>query len=164
MNSSLICGEVEEHERDCRQAVLPKPFKDHLQLKGYRIITMANIWIKLKEKVAARRLVKELEDKNLLPPEVGGAQPKRTTTSNVETVVHEMQQELQESKHCAVGIFDLEDAYNKVDVGILARKLTALGISDTLIRWILALLDTCRCQMQCGSWRSKIFEVSSGLP
>ncbi len=35
----------------------------------------------------------------------------------------------------AVGIFDLEDVYNRIDVGILARKLTALGVSDTLVRW-----------------------------
>ncbi len=106
INKSMMMGTVEEHERDCRMAVLPKPFKDHLLLKGYRIITMANIWVKLKEKIAARRLVKELEEKNLLPREVGGARPKRTTTSNVETAVHHIQQNLQESKHCAVGIFD----------------------------------------------------------
>ena len=164
INQSMMSGKVEEHERDCRMAVLPKPFKDHFLLKGYRIITMANIWIKVKEKIAARRLVRELEEKNLLPPEVGGARPCRTTTSNVETTIHHIQQSLQERKHCAIGIFDLEDAYNKVDVGILAQKLHRLGVSDTLIRWILALLDTRRCQMQFGKWKSSIFPVSSGLP
>ena len=47
---------------------------------------------------------------------------------------------------------------------ILAQKLHKLGVSDVLIRWILALLDTRRCQMQFGKWKSQIFPVSSGLP
>ncbi len=54
-------------------SVLPKSFKDLFVIKEYCMITMANVWIKIKEKIAARRLVRELEEKGLLPPEVGGA-------------------------------------------------------------------------------------------
>ncbi len=43
---------------------------------------------------------------------LGGARPGRATTSNLETVVHNIQQAMQELKHTAVGLFDLEDAYN----------------------------------------------------
>ncbi len=106
--------------------------------------------------------MKELEVKNLLAPEVGGARPGRAT--NIETVVHNIQQAMQETKHTAVGLFDLEDAYNKVDVRILANKMLTMGITAKLTRWIMALLDTRRCQMQFGRWKSDIFEVSSGLP
>ncbi len=60
-------------------------------------------------------------------------------------------------------IFDLEDVYDQVDVGVPAQKMTRLGISDVMVRWVLAMLDSRRCQMQFGSWTSDFFEVSSGL-
>ena len=116
------------------------------------------------EKVAARRLVRDLESRNSLPPEVGGARPKHPSTSNIEAVVHDIQQSMQSSQHCAIATFYLEDAYNKVEVGILTQKMIALDISPILIRWILAMLDSRRCQMQFGQWSSDVFKVSSGLP
>ena len=61
INSSLLEGTMDDDLRDCSMVVLPKPMKDHSQLKGYRIITMANVWVKITEKVAAQRLVHDLE-------------------------------------------------------------------------------------------------------
>ncbi|KAI8517807.1 hypothetical protein Bbelb_038240 [Branchiostoma belcheri] len=37
--------------------------------------------------------------------------------------------------HTAIGLFDLEDAYNKVDIAILVRKMREMGISDIITRW-----------------------------
>ena len=164
INSSLQEGHLDDDLRDCRMVVLPKPMKDHCQLKGYRIITMANAWVKIVEKIAAQRLSQDLESRNCFSARVGGARPRRTTVSNVEAILHEIQQGMQTSKHTAVALFDLEDAYNKVDVGILSKKMWTMGVSDQMIRWILALLDTRRCQLGFGKWKSGIFEVSSGLP
>ena len=50
INTSMMSGEIEDDHRDCRQTVLLKPFKDHGLLKGYRIITMANVLVKLMKK------------------------------------------------------------------------------------------------------------------
>jgi len=164
INDSMLQGKINEDLQYCKMAVLPKPLKDHSKLKGYRMITMANVWVKLMEKVAARRIVKDLEERNCIPPEVGGARPKRSTTSNVEAVIHDIQQGMQEHKHCAIAVFDFEDAYNKVNVGILAEKMRRMRVSDTLIRWVLAMLDSRKCKLSFGQWDSDIFEVSSGLP
>ena len=145
-------------------AVLPKSMKNHALLKGYRIITMANVWVKMCEKVAASRLSETLEQDGHLPNEVGGARPGRSTTANIETVTHLMAQSLQRGKCCAIATYDLEDAYNKVDISVLANKLEALDIPKHMVRWIVALLGTRKCQMQYGKWKSELFEVSSGLP
>jgi hypothetical protein len=59
---------------------------------------------------------------------------------------------------------DLEAAYTKVGVGILARKMSDVGISDMLIRWVMATLKARTCCMKLGTWRSQAFQVSSGLP
>lgn len=71
---------------------------------------------------------------------------------------------MQEQKHTAIGFFDLEDAYNRVDISVLARKMITMGISRTLTRWILALLGCRMCCMRFGTWTSDPFAVSSGLP
>jgi hypothetical protein len=107
---------------------------DHTRLKGYRIITMANVWIKISEKVVAGRFVRDLEERGCLTPEVGGARPRRSTTSNLDATTHIIQQAMQKHQHTAIGPFDLKDAYNKVDIGILATKMEKMGISDLLIR------------------------------
>ena len=164
INGSMQVGEIPDDWRDCSMAVLPKPGKNHTILKGYRMITMSNVWIKIAEKVVASRLVTDLEERGCLAHEVGGARPKRSTTSNVEAVVHNAQQAMQERQHTAVGMFDLEDAYNKVNISTLARKMKELDISDTLIRWTLSMLKPRRCCLKFGTWRSEAFQVSSGLP
>jgi hypothetical protein len=125
---------------------------------------MSNVWIKISEKLAARRLTADLEGRACLPAEVGGARPKRSTTSTLEATIHRAQQGLQSHTHIAVGLFDLEDACNKVGIGILAKKMAAMEISDVLIRWVLAMLEGRNCCMKFGTWRSEAFQVCSGLP
>ena len=62
INESLMTGHIEDDMKFCKMTVLPKPYKDHQKLKGYRVITMANIWVKIMEKIAAQRLTKDLEE------------------------------------------------------------------------------------------------------
>ncbi len=51
INTSMESGKITEDQRDCRQAVLPNRLKDNSHLKGYSIITMANVLVKLMEKI-----------------------------------------------------------------------------------------------------------------
>jgi hypothetical protein len=106
----------------------------------------------------------DLEERDCFTPEVCGGRPRKSTTSNIEATVHMEQQAMQRHQHTAIRLFDLEDAYNKVDVGILSRKMSDMGISDMLIRWVMATLKSRTCCVKLGTWRSQVFEVSSGLP
>ena len=164
INESLRGGTIPEGWGDCQLTVLPKPMKDHTILKGYRIITMANVWIKLCEKVAARRLTEDLESRGCFPLGLGGARPGRSATANIEATTHRLSQCLQRSQYAAIATYDLEDAYNRVDIHVLLRKLRKLRVSEHLCRWIIALLGKRQCQLKFGRWKSAIFVVSSGLP
>lgn len=167
INSTLNEGSIPFDWQDCNLSVLPKPDKDHRVLKGYRVITMVNILVKLCEKIASKRVTNQLEREGKLPRQVGGARPMCSTTSNVEAlhVVNHMQAGLQDKRHFALGLYDLEDAYNRVHIPTLAEKMEKLGISKMLVLWILSMLDR-HCRMKFGSWTSELFEVtcSSGLP
>ena len=50
---------------------IPKPEKDHYKLNGYRILTMQNTVGKLVEGIVARKLARDLEDRELLPANRG---------------------------------------------------------------------------------------------
>jgi hypothetical protein len=70
---------------------------------------------------------------------------------------------MQRQHHTTIVLLDLEDAHHKVDVGILAGKMSDMGISDMLIRWAMAKLKERTCCVKLGMWRSQAFQVSSGL-
>jgi hypothetical protein len=121
---------------------------EHTTLKGYRVITMSNGWIKICEKVVAVRPVRLVMDPR--------SRWRQTTAVN----------HFKHRGNCAQGtagyaqtsaysLFDLEDAYNKVDVVILARKMSDMGIIDMLIRSVMATLKARTCCMKLG--RSQAF-------
>ena len=70
-NDSLASGEIPTDWLDSHLAPVPKPEKDPSKIASYRIITMQNTIGKLPEKIVARMLAQELEEKNLLPPTLG---------------------------------------------------------------------------------------------
>ena len=59
---------------------------------------------------------------------------------------------------------DLEDAYNRVCLPVLADKMLHLGIPTMCIRWILSALNQRRVVMKRGDWRSEWATISTGLP
>lgn len=64
---------------------------------------------------------------------MGGARLRRSTTSDVEALIKRLQEGMQVSKCFALGLFDLEDAYNTVYIPTLASKLSAY-LSDAMVR------------------------------
>ena len=115
-STTLKKGSIPLDWRDCNLSVLPKPKKDHRIFKGYRVITVANTLVKLCEKTAPKRVTAQLEKEGRLPKEVGGARAKRSTTSNIEALIYIIQKGLQDKEHFALGLYDLEDAYNRVHI------------------------------------------------
>ena len=146
---TLKDGVIPMDWQDCNLRVLPKRNQDHRVLKGYKINTMANILMKLCEKIAAKIVLEQLERENKLPKNVGGARPRRP---NVEDMIDKIQRGLQDSKCKALGLFDLEDEYNRVHIPTPPDKMVGYGLSDVLVRWILCrMLDSRRCRIQFDS-------------
>ena len=59
---------------------------------------------------------------------------------------------------------DLEDAYNLVQLPILADKTLQLGIPVTCCDGSSEHLEKRRCMLKYGSWRSDWLTVRTGLP
>ena len=59
---------------------------------------------------------------------------------------------------------DLEDAYNRVWLPILADRMLQLGISVFCVWWVMSALNTRRCMMKHRTCRSDWTPTSTGLP
>ena len=66
LQDSLSRGEVPEDWLHSHLSPVPKPEKDPTKISSYRIITMQNTVGKLLEKIVARKLSIELEQKRLI--------------------------------------------------------------------------------------------------
>ena len=164
MNESIQTGVIPEDWLHSFLAPIPKPGKDHSVLKGYRVITMQNVCGKILEKIVARRLSRELEDKKLLPNGLGSYRPGRDTTINAAVVAYDVYEGFQNKKETVIAAIDLEDAYNRVDYMQLVQKMMQLDLDPFLVRWVAGAMLTRKVAMKCGTWASDPKEIAPGLP
>ena len=69
-------GYIPEDWTDSILRPISKPGKAHHELNGYRILTMQNAVGKLMERTVARKLARDLEDREILPENRGGSDQK----------------------------------------------------------------------------------------
>jgi len=131
-NNSLCCGKVPEVWTDAFIGPVPKPAKDHKCLKGHRIIVVQNVIGKISEKIAVRRFTHHIEC--VLPPGMGANRPHRETWINPATVAANIWDGFEEKDNTLLVALDLEDAYNRFQLPILADRMLQLGISVLWVR------------------------------
>ncbi|CAG5115232.1 unnamed protein product [Candidula unifasciata] len=143
---------------------LPKPFKDHSKLSGFRIITLQNTFWKVLEKIVAVKLQEFLERGKLLPRGLGSFRPGKDTWANAATFAFDACEGFQNRQETiAVGL-DLEDAYNRVRYDILMTALREKEVNPWLVNWVAAVLYSRRVALRLGSWTSETCTLAPGLP
>ena len=163
-NDSLASGEIPTDWLDSHLAPVPKPEKDPSKIASYRIITMQNTIGKLPEKIVARMLAQELEEKNLLPPTLGSYRRGKDTWMNAAVLASDVYDGFERGEETLVVALDLEDAYNRVQFNILMRTLVNMNVSPALIVWIGAAMLKRTVAMRLGSWVSNAHTITPGLP
>jgi ribonuclease HI len=164
LNDSLWSGEIPEDWLDSHLAVIPKPDKDSSKIASYRILTMQNTVGKLPEKIVAQRLAAELEEKEVLPPELGSYRKGKVTWMNAAKLASDIYDGFEKGEETLVIALDLEDAYNRVQYNVLMRTLANLEISPQLVRWIGTALLKRKVALRLGAWASDPTEITPGLP
>ena len=161
---SLKTGIIPDDWTHSYLKALPKPGKDHRQLNGYRILTMQNTVGKLMESIIARKLTRDLEQREILPPNQGGFRPGKSTWENAAAFAYDVYEGFQRKQQTLAVAIDLEDAYNRVDFQTLMDLLQQLGVNQTIVRWIGAALLERTVVMRFGDWSSTIRKITMGLP
>ena len=108
---SFSSGSVPEDWTHSFLKALPKPGKDHKKLNGYRILTMQNTVGKLMERIIARKLARDLENRGILPPNQGGFRAGKSTWENAAAFAYDVFEGFQRKEQTVAVVTDLEDAH-----------------------------------------------------
>ena len=116
------------------------------------------------KKIVSRRLALELEEKGVLPPELGSYRSGKVTWMNAAALASDIYDGFERGEETLVIALDLEDAYNRVQFNILMRTLANLDISPQLVRRIGTSLLKRKVALRDGTWASDPTEITPGLP
>ena len=111
---------------------------------------MQNTVGKLLEKIVARTLANQLEEDKLLPATLGSYRRGKDTWANAAVLASDVYDAFERKEETIVIALDLEDAYNRVDYGILMRTLVNMEVESYIIMWIGNALLKRKVALQVG--------------
>jgi len=163
MNTSFSTGVVPECLKIAN--IIPV-FKQGSQINfsNYRPISLLSIFNRILEKLMSKRLIKFLDEKNLLNNKQFGFRKNHSTTHAVLSIVNNIQCAIEANEY-SCGIFlDLSKAFDTVNHQILLTKLNHYGIFGTAGNWFLSYLSNRKQFVTIGNIKSEILTVNCGVP
>ena len=131
---------------------------------NYRPVSLTSHLMKTMERVVKRYLVANLEANNKLNDAQHGFRQRRSCLSQLLQHYDKVLGLLEEGDNVDVVYLDFAKAFDKVDHGLLLRKMKKMGITGKLGKWILNFLLKRKQQVIFGGKKSTESEVLSGVP
>ena len=119
---------------------------------------------KLVERIVARKLARDFEDRNILPATQGDFRTGKCTWENAAAFPYDVYEGFHRKEQTLAVAIDLEDAYNRVQFRLPMDLLVQYGVSLTLTRWIAGALLERTVVVQLESWSSATHQLTMGLP
>ena len=108
---------------------------------NYRPISLTSHISKTLERVMRLELVKYLEDNGLMKEDQHGSRQGRSTVTQLPDFYDMIIQNLEENGNLDTVYLDFSKAYDKVDHGVLVRKMILIGINGCMSRWLASFLE-----------------------
>ena len=120
--------------------------------------------IKLFERVLRKKLVKFIEENDILIDSQYGFRAGRSTVTQLLEHLDNIQTILEEEANADVVYLDFSKAFDKVDHNRLLHKLKCIGIHGKLHNWIKEFLTNRTQQVVVEGEKSDTIPVISGVP
>ena len=104
--------------------------------KNYRPVGLTSHIIKIFERIILKKLVEYIERNNLLNNGQHGFRKRRSCLSQPLEHYQALVEAFKNRETAEVIYLDFANAFDKVDHGLLMRKLRKLGIGGLLLKWI----------------------------
>ena len=131
---------------------------------NYRPVSLTSHLVKTFERVLKKHLVRYLEFNEKINNNQHGFRNGRSCLTQLLQQYDRILSILEEGKNADAIYLDFSKAFDKVDKGILLRKLKRAGISGNLGRWIQSFLTGRSQQVIVNSTKSSPSLVTSGVP
>ena len=132
--------------------------------KNYRPVTLTSHLIKTFERVIIKKLVGFMEQEMLYNTGQHGFRKGRSCLSQL--LQHQMRilKALEDNSSMDVIYLDFAKAFDKVDHGVLLRKVQGMGVGGKLLKWIWEFLTHRKQAVVVNGARSRVSDVVSGVP
>lgn len=137
---------------------------DRSEVNNYRPVSLLCTISKVLERVVNNRLLHHLNNHNIIVPNQYGFRKNRSTTEAIKHFIKEIIHQL-ENRQPAVGLFcDLSKAFDRVDHGILLRKLENCGVRGVPLSWFESYLSDRRQFVEWSNTQSDFTRTECGVP
>ena len=134
------------------------------EVKNYRPITLTSHIIKIFERVLTMKLVEYLEANSLFNQRQHGFRRGRSCLSQLIDHYQNVLNIMESGNNADVIYLDFAKAFDKVDHGILIRKLANIGVGGQILSWIYEFLYNRRQIVKVANCSSDSADVISGVP
>ena len=134
------------------------------QAKNYRPITLTSHIIKIFERVLTKKLVEYLETNLLFNAQQHGFRKGRSCLSQLMEHYQKILNIMENGSNADIIYLDFAKAFDKVDHGILIRKLAQIGIGGRILAWIYEFLNNRQQIVKVSGSLSSSENVVSGVP
>ena len=131
---------------------------------NYRPVSLTCICCKLLEHVVVRNIMTHLETNQILYDWQHGFRSKKSTETQLVTLLHELSKNSDQKKQTDIAVLDFSKAFDKVSHRHLAFKLKYYGIEGKLLDWINSFLSNRMQRVVLEDSISENVSVTSGVP
>lgn len=133
--------------------------------ESYRPISLLTAFSKLLERVVNRRLIRYIENKNLISQRQFGFRKGKSTEDAVALLTTLASEQLDKNRYC-IGVFlDLAKAFDTVSIPILLQKLEKrFGIRGVALDWFRSYLMERKLYVKIGNYESSLYAIDFGVP
>ena len=148
-----------------QQTIVPI-FKKESKAKpqNYRPVSLTSHILKIFERVLRERIVRFVEENNLLSNDQYGFRPGRSTILQLLVHIDNVIEILEKNKNADVLYLDFAKAFDKVCHKTLLKKLEGFGIQGKLLQWIKNFLSDRYQRVVVQGKLSEPERVKSGVP
>lgn len=132
--------------------------------ENYRPISLTSHICKLFERIVVHRLTKYLNEANLFNERQHGFRSGRSCLSQLLSHHQEILDALENNAAIDVVYLDFAKAFDRVDYGILLKKLKAIGVCGKLLAWLADFLTGRKQVVKVSKHLSTEGPVYSGVP
>lgn len=164
-NACFRCGYFPDQWKIAKIVPIPKPGQNHDAPGNYRPISLLNTMSKLFERIIQERMLRHIDENDLLLPEQFGFRRQHSTTHQLLRVIkHIRVNAAKRRKSTGMVLLDVEKAFDSVWHNGLIYKLQQMQFPMTLTKLLMSYLSNRKFGVSVGDAVSALRNVPAGVP
>ena len=162
-NRSILSGSLPQKFKIAKVVPIFKN-GDPLDMNNFRPISLLSNFSKILEKIVHLRLIKFLNNKNVLSENQFGFRNSHSTVHPMTHLLNAAARALNSKKHLLVIFCDLQKAFDTCNIKILLEKLYKVGIRGSELNWFKDYLHNRQQFVSIDDVCSDILIINNGVP